>query len=71
MSDSHQKFCLAPGTSLGNLYQIIKPIGQGGMGSVYLAFDTRLELQVAIKIISPEFSQTIDEDQFGGVLKRF
>ena len=71
MSDSHQKFCLAPGTSLGNHYQIIKPIGQGGMGSVYLAFDTHLELQVAIKIISPEFSQTFDEERFGGVLKRF
>ncbi|MGB8426908.1 MAG: SHOCT domain-containing protein [Desulfobacterales bacterium] len=71
MSDKHQKFCLAPATSLGNHYQIIKPIGQGGMGSVYLAFDTRLELQVAIKVISPEFSRTIDEDQLGGVLKRF
>ena len=30
-------------------------IGKGGMGSVYLAFDTRLDLQVAIKVISLNF----------------
>jgi serine/threonine-protein kinase len=71
LSETHPKYCLAPGTILGNHYQIIKLIGQGGMGSVYLGFDTRLELQVAIKVISPEFSRTMDEGQLESVLKRF
>lgn len=34
---------LAPGTLLRNRYKVIQPIGQGGMGSVYLAEDRRLE----------------------------
>ena len=42
---------LAPGTRLGP-YQIANAIGSGGMGEVYLALDTRLERQVAIKIIA-------------------
>lgn len=71
MNSTDQKFCLPPATILGNHYQIIKLIGQGGMGSVYLAFDTRLELQVAVKVISSEFSQTMDGPEFESVLKRF
>jgi Tol biopolymer transport system component len=42
---------LAPGTRLGP-YQILALIGAGGMGHVYRARDTRLERQVAIKVIS-------------------
>lgn len=34
---------LAPGATLRNRYKVIQPIGQGGMGSVYLAEDNRLE----------------------------
>jgi serine/threonine-protein kinase len=71
MNNTDQKLCLAPGTTLGKNYQIIKQIGKGGMGSVYLAFDTRLDLQVAIKVISPEFSQTMEVSELEGVLKRF
>jgi serine/threonine protein kinase len=36
-------------------YQIIKRIGRGGMGEVYLARDVRLDRKVAVKILSPEF----------------
>jgi serine/threonine protein kinase len=71
MFNPDPKLCLAPGTTLGKNYQIIKMIGKGGMGSVYLAFDTRLDLQVAIKVISPEFSQTMEASELDGVLKRF
>lgn len=41
---------LASGTKLGR-YEIRSKIGQGGMGEVYLAFDTELDRTVAIKIL--------------------
>jgi len=40
---------LAAGDAFGR-YQIIKPLGRGAMGAVYLAYDPRLERHVAIKI---------------------
>jgi eukaryotic-like serine/threonine-protein kinase len=41
---------VAPGTRLGP-YEILAPIGAGGMGEVFRAKDTKLERQVAIKIL--------------------
>ena len=46
---------LAVGARLGP-YQIIAPIGAGGMGEVYRALDTRLGREVAIKIVSKRIS---------------
>src|SRR2546425_731491 len=46
---------LAPGAKLGP-YEILTPLGAGGMGEVYRARDTRLERSVAIKILSAQFS---------------
>lgn len=43
---------LASGTLLGGSYQVLSPIGRGGMGEVYRARDTRLDRTVAIKVIS-------------------
>ena len=40
---------LTPGTRLGP-YEIVAPIGAGGMGEVYKALDTRLDRMVAIKV---------------------
>ena len=44
---------LPPGTKLGR-YEIRSKIGQGGMGEVYLAHDTKLDRKVAVKILLPE-----------------
>jgi eukaryotic-like serine/threonine-protein kinase len=42
---------MLPGTKLGR-YEIIAPLGRGGMGEVYRAHDARLRRQVAIKIVA-------------------
>ena len=46
---------LATGTKLGP-YEIVGPLGAGGMGEVYRARDTRLGRDVAIKILPKEMS---------------
>jgi serine/threonine protein kinase len=50
---------LAPGTSLGG-YEIIAPIGEGGMGEVYRAHDPRLSRDVALKILPDAFASDSD-----------
>ena len=50
---------LEAGTKLG-LYEIISPLGAGGMGEVYLARDTKLDRQVAIKVL-PELLRRDNE----------
>jgi len=47
---------LTPGTRLGP-YEIVAPLGAGGMGEVYRARDTRLERDVAIKVLPDEFAR--------------
>jgi Tol biopolymer transport system component len=54
----------AAGTKLGP-YEILAPIGAGGMGEVYRAKDPRLGREVAIKVLPAAFSQDADR------LKRF
>ena len=51
---------LAGGTKLGP-YEILSPIGKGGMGEVYRAKDTRLDREVAIKVL-PE-TMTRDKER--------
>src|SRR5262245_25172665 len=50
---------IASGITLGP-YEIIAPLGAGGMGEVYRAHDSRLGREVAIKLLPAEFSRDVD-----------
>ena len=50
---------LTPGTRLG-VYEVIALLGEGGMGQVYRATDTKLKRQVAIKILPPSVAADHD-----------
>ncbi|UCC45733.1 MAG: protein kinase, partial [Candidatus Zixiibacteriota bacterium] len=55
--DKTQSFiALTPGTIVSH-YKIVNKIGAGGMGEVYLAEDTKLSRQVALKFLPPHLSQ--------------
>jgi len=49
---------LTPGTRLG-IYEIVAPIGEGGMGHVYQARDTKLARDVAIKVLPEAFAHDV------------
>ena len=53
---------LSPGTRLGP-YEIVAPIGAGGMGEVYRARDTRLERTVAVKVLPSHLSASPESRQ--------
>ena len=44
---------LEPGTLLGQRYEVVKILGEGGMGAVYKARDRELNRMVALKVIRP------------------
>ena len=65
--DTHPAGTTLPGDIPAHFgrYRVEKLLGQGAMGSVYLAHDTQLDRRVALKI--PKFDQTADTD----TLERF
>ena len=53
---------LAPGAKLGP-YEMVAPLGAGGMGEVYRARDTRLGRMVAVKVLPSHLSSNPEVKQ--------
>ncbi|MDQ2921704.1 MAG: protein kinase, partial [Acidobacteriota bacterium] len=58
LAEGHAR--LAPGTTVGH-YEILALLGEGGMGQVFLAEDTRLHRRIALKLLPARF--TLDPDR--------
>ena len=50
--------------ALAERYAIQRPIGRGGMATVYLADDRKHERQVAVKVLSPELAASVGAERF-------
>ncbi len=60
---------LARGQSLGRRFTLIRPLGQGGMGEVWLVEDQELEEQVVVKVLAPDDAQGYSDERVA-LLKR-
>ena len=60
MSDIPSRLAVA----LADRYRIERPLGEGGMATVYLAQDLKHDRQVAIKVLKPELAAVVGADRF-------
>ena len=60
MSDQFEQLKAA----LAGRYDIERPLGRGGMATVYLARDRKHDRPVAVKVLSPYFAPTLSADRF-------
>jgi serine/threonine-protein kinase len=55
---------IQPGTVLAGRYTVLRELGRGGMATVYVAEDTRLNRQVAVKTLEPAVASVIGGERF-------
>ena len=61
---------LAIGSTLAGRYEILEPLGRGGMGEVYKVRDTKLDEEMALKLLKPDIaSDEIMIERFRNELK--
>jgi tRNA A-37 threonylcarbamoyl transferase component Bud32 len=56
-------------TVLADRYRIERPLGQGGMATVYLAQDLKHDREVALKVLRPELGAVLGPDRFLAEIK--
>jgi len=60
---------LERGVLFAERYEIIEELGKGGMGRVYRVLDTKINEEVALKLIRPEIADSKTIERFGNELK--
>ena len=50
--------------ALGERYRVERELGRGGMATVYLAYDSRQDRPVALKVIHPDLAATLGPERF-------
>lgn len=69
IGDSESALRLSPGDKIGG-YEIIRLLGSGGTGNVYLALQLSMSRQIALKVLYPELTEDEDSvNQFLGEVK--
>ena len=63
MSDPSRQLVLLS-AALSDRYRVEKPLGEGGMATVYLAQDLRHDRHVALKVLKPELAEALGAQRF-------